>query len=240
MIKQKNVRKKRSPIWHIPLEELKSIVNISDSLSKILNHCGLKSKGGNIKTLKCRLIADDIDFSHIKLGNNSNKGRNFLNLYKLTLVECKQCLFIENCQYSRNTLRTYLKFYNLLPYICGICNNEAIWNGEILSLQIDHINGIGDDNRLENLRWLCPNCHSQTDTFAGKSNIKKYYCECGNAICKRARFCTECSNINKRKVPRPSKETLQEEMKMISLVDLGKKYGVSDNAIKKWAISFGI
>ena len=58
----------------------------------------------------------------------------------------------------------------LLEYKCSICNLVE-WNGKAISLQLDHINGQRKDNRIENLRLLCPNCHSQTDTFCGK-NIK--------------------------------------------------------------------
>jgi 5-methylcytosine-specific restriction endonuclease McrA len=58
---------------------------------------------------------------------------------------------------------------NILSYRCGSCGNEGMWSGSPLTLQLDHINGNPKDHRKENLRFLCPNCHSQTNTFAGKN-----------------------------------------------------------------------
>ena len=60
----------------------------------------------------------------------------------------------------------------LLNYECVKCNNSGKWEGNVLALQLDHINGINNDNRLSNLRFLCPNCHSQTETFSGKKRNK--------------------------------------------------------------------
>jgi hypothetical protein len=53
------------------------------------------------------------------------------------------------------------------PYRCAWCDIAA-WRGQTLVLHLDHINGVSNDNRLANLRWLCPNCHSQTDTYCNR------------------------------------------------------------------------
>lgn len=58
---------------------------------------------------------------------------------------------------------------NYTPYECSICGQKPFWNGKPMSLIIDHINGVNNDNRLENLRWVCPNCNIQLPT----SNRKK-------------------------------------------------------------------
>jgi hypothetical protein len=70
--------------------------------------------------------------------------------------------------------RTSIKKFLILEYgeQCSICNMLPMWHGKFLSLQVDHINGINKDNRPENLRLVCPNCHSQTETFAGKKHRK--------------------------------------------------------------------
>jgi len=59
------------------------------------------------------------------------------------------------------------------PYKCELCENPGTHNNKLLVLQLDHINGISYDNRKENLRFLCPNCHSQTETYCGKGNTGK-------------------------------------------------------------------
>lgn len=74
------------------------------------------------------------------------------------------------CERSRIFGRSLRKYAcrHLRASSCAICGLGEAWNGMPLTLQLDHVNGVYDDNRLENLRWLCPNCHSQTATFAGK------------------------------------------------------------------------
>jgi len=72
---------------------------------------------------------------------------------------------------SRLTIKRHLLRAGIIVNRCDWCGLSE-WRGSPLSIQIDHVNGIRDDHRLENLRMLCPNCHSQTDTFAAK-NIRK-------------------------------------------------------------------
>jgi hypothetical protein len=82
-------------------------------------------------------------------------------------------LFIENSKASRNTVKNRILKDNLIPYKCvnKKCGNTGFWLGEKVALQLKHINGNNTDNRLENLCFLCPNCHAITKTWCGK-NIK--------------------------------------------------------------------
>lgn len=82
-------------------------------------------------------------------------------------------VYTDNSTYPRHRLKERLIKENRIPYSCQECGNEGEHNGKPLVLQIDHINGINNDHRLENLRFLCPNCHTQQDTYAAKNKLKK-------------------------------------------------------------------
>ena len=158
--------KRTSPIWLVSKQELEFIVAKAESISDILVHFGLINKGHNYRTLKKRLIEDSIPFDHIKLGPHSNKGRKFETENKIPLSE----ILVENSSYTnRSRLKIRLFAARLLKNQCYICRQLPEWNGKPLSLQLDHINGISNDHRIENLRILCPHCHSQTDNFAGRN-----------------------------------------------------------------------
>ena len=72
-------------------------------------------------------------------------------------------------QYSTRNLKERLIKEGILTKICSECGITDEWNNKPITLQLDHINGVRDDHRLENLRLLCPNCHSQTDTYCGRN-----------------------------------------------------------------------
>lgn len=115
------------------------------------------------------------------------------------------------------------------------------WNGKTMVLILDHINVVSNDHRRENLRLVCPNCNSQLSTHCGKNIVKKkYYCSCGEERYKTSLLCIKCSGLARRKVNRPSKEVLRIELKESSFSAIGRKYGVSDNAIRKWCKTYNL
>ena len=163
---------RKSPIWKSPKDEILSIVKSSNSIAEILRHFGLRNIGGNYLTLKKRLQEDGIDYSHIKLGLKSNRGRKF-PAYTLSREQCIEKWFVLQTDpfAKKGNLKYFVRKHNLIPYVCK-CGNEGEWCGHPLSLQLDHVDGNSLNHVLSNLRWLCPNCHSQTVTFAGR-NLKK-------------------------------------------------------------------
>lgn len=167
MIKATYTRKKRSVLWTIPLEELKSKVSTYSSLGQILRDYGLENKGRNSHTLKQRLLEEKIDFSHFRMSIYSNVGRKF-GQCKMTLDECMRTVFIQNSTFNRTSVKRYLRRFELKQYVCE-CGQIPVWNGKPLVLQLEHKNGVSNDHRLENIQWICANCHTQTVTFAGRS-----------------------------------------------------------------------
>lgn len=88
--------------------------------------------------------------------------------YELQLEKAIKNGFVEESTLCNAFLKKYMISYFHIEEKCSICGINS-WNGFKLSLELDHINGINIDNRLENLRFLCPNCHSTTENFRGRN-----------------------------------------------------------------------
>lgn len=86
-------------------------------------------------------------------------------------------IFIQNSSCNRKHIKNLIEKNKLIPYVCSGCSNNGIWNGKPIKLQLEHKNGISNDHRLENLEYLCPNCHSQTMTYSGKNIHSKVFVE---------------------------------------------------------------
>jgi hypothetical protein len=143
-------------------EQLIAALTDSKSVSDVLKKLGLKALGGSHSFVTKHIKRLGYEPKELFPSKNWNRG------LKVNASE----LFIEKSKYRQHTIRLHFKKLKCISYICQICKCEPFHMNKELILNLDHINGINNDHRLENLRWLCPNCHSQTDTFAGKNNKK--------------------------------------------------------------------
>lgn len=151
--------RRKSYVWKISDEDFRQSVKESHNWTQLLHKFG-KTNYGNVKTIKKRVEEDGIDTSHF-VGSAANKK----GIRKFTNDE----ILIINSPYRNNgSLKRRLLRDGLMKYECVNCGNTGVWKGKPLTLELDHINGDDQDNRLTNLRILCPNCHSQTDTFRGR------------------------------------------------------------------------
>jgi hypothetical protein len=160
-------------------------------------------------------------------------------------------VMVEQSPYSRAQLKQRLLAEGLKQPICELCGQGEKWRGRRMSLVLDHINGVSNDHRLENLRIVCPNCAATLDTHCGRNLPRERSCAtCGEVFAPahiRHRYCsTACSGLGRgellrgvarperRKVERPSYAQLQADRETLSMLTLGRKYGVCDNAVRKW------
>ena len=151
-------------------EILKPIVESSLSFAEVVRNLGLKQTGGSQTNIKRLVLEYKLNTEHF-LGRARNQGEYHRG-------GCRK-MTADEVLVMRDPLSHHEKAYKLrramieigIPYRCAWCGIENIWNGKPLLLTIDHINGHRYDNRRENLRFLCPNCHSQTPTFGKTSGL---------------------------------------------------------------------
>jgi len=126
-----------------------------------------KKQGGSLQKRLIKLVKEnDIDILHFT-GQLWSKGKTVLQDNRVCKIPIEK-VFCENSIASTSYVRSLIKKNNLLEYKCSKCKIVE-WQNMPLVLQLDHINGNRKDTRLENLRWMCPNCHSQTETFCSKN-----------------------------------------------------------------------
>ena len=140
----------------------------SKSIAEMCRRLGRSQFGGSYKIIHAKILELGIDVSHFT-GSVWNKGQK--GQYLLPRVPDSVVFTIDSPYRCSNNLRNRLLNHGYKEKKCEICGNTE-WNGKPIPLQVHHINGINTDNRLENLQILCPNCHAQTETYAGKNSKK--------------------------------------------------------------------
>ena len=214
--------------YKLEINNVKKAVEESINLSEVLEKLNIPRGGNNSKTLRKYLDNNNIDYSHF-----TGRGR----IYRTEEIDIKE--YLNNKRYITSyTLKKRLFKEHIKENKCEICG-IAEWNNKPIICQLHHKDGNHLNNNLENLQILCPNCHSQTDSYCGSSNKapkKKYYCaNCGKEKSTNSKYCSVCSSLFRRKVERPTLEQLNKDFKELkTFVAVGKKYNVSDNTIRKW------
>lgn len=272
-------------------EQLIEAVKTSLSIAEVCRKLGIKAVGGNYATIHNKINKLNLDTTHFT-GKAWNQGLK----YKV-IVPAKplQEILKENTTYQSYKLKLRLIKEGLKEEKCECCRNTK-WLGQPIKLELHHINGNHNDNRLENLQLLCPNCHAYTDNYRGK-NIKqsaqkkiseveqpkfketlinngnlepekryiiiesgaetkqaepksrktkepRYCAFCGKELVEKQRNNKYCSQECAHKAndsKRPDIFTLLNDFKELkSFVQVGKKYGVTDNAVRKWCSLYSI
>lgn len=146
---------------NIYLDKLKQVVPVCNSYHEVLKILGKCEFGANYKILK-----KDIEYLNLDISHFGKLDRVFIKK-----DHSKENVFNNRIKVPSSCVRSLLIKENTHKKECAICNKNIVkdsFNG----LELDHIDGNKDNNSLENLRFLCPNCHSQTDTYSGKNNRK--------------------------------------------------------------------
>ena len=148
-----------SKVYSISDDDFRKLVANSSTYSDCLRALGLGTNGGSsTDVLKRRIKELDCSTEHFQ--GHGGGAR--------TKYDMKDILIEHSNYHNISSLKNRLVKEGYLEYKCANCGIKE-WFGKPLSLQLDHINGIHDDHRIKNLRFLCPNCHSLTETYAGKN-----------------------------------------------------------------------
>lgn len=199
------------------------------SVAGVLRSLGLTVNPGSYVTIRRHVERLKLDTSHF-LGQRHGTAR------PPTHRPLSEYLVKAGPVISSDSLKRKLLVAGRLVLECAVCGLGPIWCGKELVLQLDHVDGDGTNNEVTNLRLLCPNCHTQTPTFTSrKLRFPDKLCTCGTKITSRSKQCLTCSQkVRKKKGKWPDDRTLVQWLDTMTAVDVGRRVGVSSEAVKKY------
>jgi len=226
-------------------QEARQAVAASSSYAETLRRLGMRPAGGNHRTLR-EYVEEvwSISTAHFDPDRARNEA---LQRERVALSS----VLVEASTYSRSHLKARLFDAGLKTRRCEMCGQGEIWRGRRMALILDHVNGVANDNRIENLQIVCPNCAGTLDTHCGRQNRVdrgSLNClHCGDEFSPAypsQRYCSRYCGVRRkrrglpeperRKVTRPPYTHLLREIDALGYAGTGRRYGVSDNAIRKW------
>jgi hypothetical protein len=226
--------------------DLRAVVATASSLSDVLRHFGLRPAGGNHAQLRLYVTKWNIPTDHF-VGSTAPPPTQ----RRTSAAE----IVADGRPFKRCVLKQRLYEEGFKERRCEFCGQGEEWRGHRMALILDHINGVPDDNRLENLRIVCPNCAATLPTHCGRKlfrPLEERCCPtCRQAFMpkyRRQRYCSRpCASRydrsrrprpNTRRVERPPYQQLLAEIEATSWLAVGRKHGVSDNAVRKWVRAY--
>ena len=196
-------------------EQLRDAVTRAKNYTQVLRLLGLGIAGGNQAHIRGHVNRLGLDTSHFDARQAQvqalAKSRKF--------TRTPHDVFSVNSAMRSNRISWYLRKFEVRPYVCAKCGNPGVHCGQPLKLQVHHKSGDVTDNRLENLEFLCPNCHSQTFNFAGRK--------------------VRLKSPRRSSPPRPQKRKVNYDLicaefeQVKNFTRVGHKYGISATTVRK-------
>lgn len=149
-------------------EEIDKAVLESNCIAAVCRNIGIGTRGNNFERIKKYIDFYNSNTDHFQSASEQLKG-----LAVGRTIPLEKILIVNSTYGNSYTLKKRLLKEAIKINKCEVCGLSDKWNDKNINMQLDHINGVNNDNRIENLRMICPNCHSQTETFCGKHNGQK-------------------------------------------------------------------
>lgn len=189
-------------------DQIKSAVKSSKSIAEVLRKLGLRDLGGNYRTIKNHINRLGLDTSHFTgqlWSKGKSKDKDFINSSASSLDD----IFSNKVGIKSSYLKERLIKAGLKERKCEACKRTE-WEGQPIPTELHHKDGNHNNNSLDNLQILCPNCHSLTDSYRGRG-------------------------VSKLNYEIPAKEKLLNRLREVGTVkNLAKSYDVSESTVREW------